>query len=110
MTRTSPSKNSPKTHHLGPCAEQEKVPSSASVLVRKDFGIRENLTKAPGGKKIKKGKKHKEIKKNVKKSFEEELYCEASCSVRYLEGSSLYLMTSFNPVSFDHVVKCSEEE
>ena len=32
--------------------ELEKVPSSASVLVRKDFGIRENLRKAQGGKKI----------------------------------------------------------
>ena len=32
-------------------AELEKVPSSASVLVRKDFKIRENLRKAPGGKK-----------------------------------------------------------
>ena len=29
-----------------------KVPSSASVLVRKDFGIREKLRKAQGGKKI----------------------------------------------------------
>ena len=44
-------------------SELEKVPSSASVLVRKDFGIRENLRKAPGGKKIRKGKKHKERKK-----------------------------------------------
>ena len=33
--------------------ELEKVPSSASVLVRKDFRIRENLRKAPGGKKLK---------------------------------------------------------
>ena len=40
--------------HDGP--ELEKVPSSASVLVRKDFGIRRNLRKAPGGKKIGKGK------------------------------------------------------
>ena len=34
-------------------SELEKVPSSASVLVRKDFGIRENLRKAQGGKKLK---------------------------------------------------------
>ena len=34
-------------------AELEKVPSSASVLVRKDFEIRENLRKAQGGKKLK---------------------------------------------------------
>ena len=50
--------------------ELEKVPSSASVLVRKDFGIRENLRKAQGGKKIESptilGKeKHKE-KNNLK--------------------------------------------
>ena len=33
--------------------ELQKVPTSASVLVRKDFGIRENLRKASGGKKLK---------------------------------------------------------
>ena len=31
-------------------AELEKVPLSASVLVRKDFGIREHLRKPSGGK------------------------------------------------------------
>ena len=35
-----------------PQAELEKVPLSASVLVRKDFVIRENLRKVPGGGKI----------------------------------------------------------
>ena len=32
-------------------SELQKVPSSASVLVRKDFRIRETLRKAAGGKK-----------------------------------------------------------
>ena len=51
--------------------------------MRKDFEIRENFRKAPGGKKIQSPtilgeKKHKE--KMIKKSFLEELlYCEASC-------------------------------
>ena len=31
-------------------SELQKVPSSASLLVRKDFVVRENLRKAPGGK------------------------------------------------------------
>ena len=38
--------------NLASAAELGKVLSSASVLVRKDFGIGENLRKAPGGKKI----------------------------------------------------------
>ena len=50
--------------------ELEKVPSSASVLVRKDFGIREKLRKAQGGKKIESptilGKEEHKEKNNLK--------------------------------------------
>ena len=49
--------------------ESKKVPLSASGLVRKDFGIREDLRKAPGGKNQKsydfrRGKKKKKDDKN----------------------------------------------
>ena len=58
--------------------ELEKVPSSASVLVRKDFVIREKLRKAQGEKIERTGKTQR--KKIIKKYFHgESLYCEASC-------------------------------
>ena len=46
------------------------MPSSASVLVRKDFVIRENLRKAPGGKKVESPTILGEEKKNKEKNDE----------------------------------------
>ena len=65
------------------------MPSSASVLVRKDFVIRENLRKAPGGKKVESptilGEEKKTKKKMMKRFFQEELlYCgEAFCRMSW---------------------------
>ena len=54
-------------------SELEKVPSTASVLVRKDFDISRNLRKAPGGKKLQSptilGEDKTDIRKRIKKSF-----------------------------------------
>ena len=58
---------------IGSLSELEKVPLSASVLVRKDFRIRESLRKAPGGEKLKALQflelKTEEKEKNDKNTF-----------------------------------------
>ena len=50
MILRAPSLEKLLCHMDFPHAELEKVPLSASVLVRKDFGIREHLRKPSGGK------------------------------------------------------------
>ena len=59
--------------------------------MRKDFRIRENLRKAPGGKKVESptilGEEKTQRKKIIIKSFQEELlYCEASCRMSRSKG------------------------